>query len=83
MHTSVQALLLITDSEQSIAKARSGPLAERTQAGSAGELVDAIGRYSEMGFDEFIVPDFNLGSTPERRRERLERINAEIVAQVS
>jgi alkanesulfonate monooxygenase SsuD/methylene tetrahydromethanopterin reductase-like flavin-dependent oxidoreductase (luciferase family) len=81
MHASVQALVLITDSEESIAKARSGPFAERTLAGSTGEIVDAIGRYAEMGFDEFIVPDFNLGSTPERRREGMERINAEVVAQ--
>jgi alkanesulfonate monooxygenase SsuD/methylene tetrahydromethanopterin reductase-like flavin-dependent oxidoreductase (luciferase family) len=81
VRTSVQALVLVTDSEDSIAKARSGPYAERTLAGSASEIVDAVGRYVEMGFDEFIVPDFNLGSTPERRREGLERINAEVVAQ--
>ena len=43
------------------------------------QIVDAIGRYAELGFDEFIVPDFNLGldtrATPgaaraDRRRDR-------------
>ena len=49
-------------------------------AGSASQLVDQMGRYAALGFDEFIVPDWNLGSTPAERRESLERIQTEIFA---
>ena len=79
MHTSVQALVLITESEQKIERARTGPFGDRTLAGSVAQIVDAMGRYAELGFAEFIVPDFNLGSSREQRREGLERIDAEIV----
>src|SRR4029077_17231422 len=67
MRTSVQAMLFLTDSDEAIAKARSGPFAERTVAGPVNEVVDSVGRYAEMGFDEFILPDWNLGATPEQR----------------
>ena len=56
--------------------------ADRTLAGSAAQIVDAMGRYAELGFDEFIVPDANLGRDRAQRRERLERIDAEIVRQL-
>ncbi len=38
---------------------------------------------TELGFDEFIVPDANLGRDRAQRRERLERINSDIVKQVN
>ena len=79
LHTSVQALVLITESEEKIERARTGPFGDRTLAGSVGQIVDAMGRYAELGFAEFIVPDFNLGSSRDQRREGLERIDAEIV----
>ena len=79
MHTSVQALIVISESPEVIERAGVGAYGERTLAGSVAQIVDAIGRYAELGFDEFIVPDFNLGREPELRRERLERINTEVV----
>lgn len=82
MSTSVQALVFLTDDADKAAEIRSGPMGPRSIAGSAGELVDTIARYAAMGFDEFIVPDFNLGRSPEARRESVERINAEVVGQI-
>jgi alkanesulfonate monooxygenase SsuD/methylene tetrahydromethanopterin reductase-like flavin-dependent oxidoreductase (luciferase family) len=79
MHTSVQALIVISESADVIERAGVGPYGERTLAGSVAQIVDAIGSYAELGFDEFIVPDFNLGRDPAQRRERLERIDADIV----
>ncbi len=79
MRTSVQALLAITDSDAEAERARSGPMGERTIAGTAQQLVDLIGAYRTMGFDEFIVPNFNLGATAAERCESLERIHTEIV----
>jgi alkanesulfonate monooxygenase SsuD/methylene tetrahydromethanopterin reductase-like flavin-dependent oxidoreductase (luciferase family) len=83
MWTSVQALMMLSDDADSVAGALAGPMGERMIAGSAGELADQLGRYAEFGFDEFIVPDFNLGRTPEARRESLERINSEVISQLS
>jgi alkanesulfonate monooxygenase SsuD/methylene tetrahydromethanopterin reductase-like flavin-dependent oxidoreductase (luciferase family) len=83
MHTSVQALIVITESADVIAKAGAGAFADRTLAGSVAQIVDAIGRYAELGFDEFIVPNFNFGSERQQRQERLERIDADIVRQVN
>jgi alkanesulfonate monooxygenase SsuD/methylene tetrahydromethanopterin reductase-like flavin-dependent oxidoreductase (luciferase family) len=83
MRTSVQALLAITASDADADRARSGPMGERTIAGTAQQLVDHIGEYRAMGFDEFIVPNFNLGATPTQRQEALERIGAEVVAHIS
>ncbi len=83
MHTSVQALVVITDSPEVIEKSRTGGFADRTLAGSVDQIVDAMGRYTELGFDEFIVPDANLGRDRAQRRERLERIDTDIVKQVN
>jgi alkanesulfonate monooxygenase SsuD/methylene tetrahydromethanopterin reductase-like flavin-dependent oxidoreductase (luciferase family) len=83
MHTSIQALVVITESAEVIERSKSGAFADRTLAGSVAQIVDAMGRYAELGFDEFIVPDANLGRDRTQRRERLERINTEVVSQVS
>jgi alkanesulfonate monooxygenase SsuD/methylene tetrahydromethanopterin reductase-like flavin-dependent oxidoreductase (luciferase family) len=79
--TSVQSLVFLTDSQAATEAALSGPMGERSIAGSADELVDQLGRYANTGFDEFIIADFNLGSSPEARREALERLRTEVVAQ--
>jgi alkanesulfonate monooxygenase SsuD/methylene tetrahydromethanopterin reductase-like flavin-dependent oxidoreductase (luciferase family) len=83
MHTSVQALIVITDSAEVIEKSKTGGFADRTLAGSVDQIVDAMGRYAELGFDEFIVPDANLGRDRAQRRERLERIDADVVRQLT
>jgi alkanesulfonate monooxygenase SsuD/methylene tetrahydromethanopterin reductase-like flavin-dependent oxidoreductase (luciferase family) len=83
IHTSVQALIHITDSDEARQKALTGAMAPRSIAGSVGELVDTLGWYAELGFDEFIVPDFHLGQTPQERAERLDRIDRELVSQLT
>ena len=79
MHTSVQALVALTDSDAERDEMLSGPFATRVIAGSAAELTDTLGRYGELGFDEFIVPDFNLGASAAERRQRLERLAGEVL----
>jgi hypothetical protein len=54
-------------------------MASRTIAGTAAELQQRFGEYAEAGFDEFIVPDFNLGRTMDERRDGLERIKADVL----
>ena len=44
---------------------------QATIAGSVQALQDTIGAYRELGVDEFIVPDFNLGDHPVETLDRL------------
>ena len=46
--------------------------------GTAAELVEAIGRYSDAGVGEVIVPHFSLGSGPERL-DALERFRTDVI----
>jgi probable F420-dependent oxidoreductase len=51
--------------------------------GSAQQLVDQFGQYAELGFDEFILPDWNLGADQSERADKLARIKTEVVDQVA
>jgi alkanesulfonate monooxygenase SsuD/methylene tetrahydromethanopterin reductase-like flavin-dependent oxidoreductase (luciferase family) len=53
-----------------------------TLFGSAQQVVDQLGRIAEAGYDEFIVPDWNLGATLAERSDSVARIKAEIVDQL-
>jgi probable F420-dependent oxidoreductase len=46
--------------------------------GSAQQLVDQFGQYAELGFDEFILPDWNLGADKSERADKLARIKTEV-----
>jgi len=83
LHTSVQALFFLTEDADKIAKIKGGDTGERSIAGSADHIVEQIGQYGELGFDEVIVPDFTLGSTPEERRDAYELFTADIVPQLT
>jgi probable F420-dependent oxidoreductase len=56
----------------------SAPPSGRTLAGSAQQLIDQLGQYAGLGFDEFILPDANLGATVAERADRLAQIKAEV-----
>ncbi len=81
--TSVQALVFVTDDDAQAEQVLAGPMGTRSIAGPPDRLVETLGQYVDQGFDEFIVPDFNLGTTPEARRDALERINESVVAQLT
>ncbi|MFT7476034.1 MAG: alkanesulfonate monooxygenase SsuD, partial [Verrucomicrobiales bacterium] len=82
-HMSVQALFTLTDDQTRIGEALAGPMGDNTIAGSDSLIVDAIGRYAELGFDEVIVPDFALGDSVEERSDAYERFMTNIVPQIS
>jgi probable F420-dependent oxidoreductase len=50
--------------------------------GSAAELADQLGHYADLGFDEFIVPDWNLGTDTSRRADAVARVKAEVLDQL-
>ena len=82
MWTSVQALVFVTNDEAEAETILAGPMGSRSIAGTPDRLVEIIGEYTELGFDEFIVPDWNLGDEPGPRREAFERIDEQVVAQL-
>jgi probable F420-dependent oxidoreductase len=51
--------------------------------GSAQQLADQLGQYAELGFDEFILPDWNLGADRSERADSVARIKAEVFDQVT
>ncbi len=58
------------------------PTGRAALVGSAQQLVDQFGQYAELGFDEFILPDWNLGEDRSERADKLARIKAEVIDQV-
>ena len=75
MRTSVNALV---DLDASVP-----PPGRAALFGSAQYLVDQFGRYAELGFDEFILPDWNLGADRSERADKLARIKTEVIDQVA
>jgi alkanesulfonate monooxygenase SsuD/methylene tetrahydromethanopterin reductase-like flavin-dependent oxidoreductase (luciferase family) len=82
MWRSVQAMVLFADNDEHAAKLRERAPAERAIVGGASEIIDAIGEYAAMGFDEFIVPDFTFGRDAAARRAGFERFRDEVVSAV-
>lgn len=77
--TSVQALVFLTATEADGDAIRAGEFGVRAIAGTATQLVDELGAYAAAGFDEFVVPDWNLGDTPDARRDALERLHTDVL----
>ena len=77
---STQALVFITDDADFAANVKNGDMGERSILGSNDRLVEEFGRYAELGFDEFIVPDFTLGDTFAERLDNFRTFQAEVAA---
>lgn len=60
----------------------SAPPGRAALFGSAQQLVDQFGQYAELGFDEFILPDWNLGEDRSERADKLARIKTDVLDQV-
>ena len=71
MWTSINALVDLDGPEP--------PPGSRTIFGSAQQLIDRFGVYAELGFDEFILPDWNLGADRSERADNVARIKAEVL----
>jgi alkanesulfonate monooxygenase SsuD/methylene tetrahydromethanopterin reductase-like flavin-dependent oxidoreductase (luciferase family) len=82
VHRSAQAMIFLIDDPARADRVRTKVDPERSIVGSAGAVVDALGRYGELGFDEFIVPEFNLGDSAAEKVDALERIRTEVVDQL-
>ena len=78
IHRSSQAVLFLSTDESYLARQRAADLPFPRIVGTPAEVVDVIGEYAAAGVDEMIIPDFSLGE-PSRRRETLDRFDAEVV----
>lgn len=74
MWTSVNAMIALDGT---------GSPASRTLGGTAAQIVDQLGQFADLGFDEFILPDGNLGADPAERWDKLARIKAEVLDQLA
>jgi alkanesulfonate monooxygenase SsuD/methylene tetrahydromethanopterin reductase-like flavin-dependent oxidoreductase (luciferase family) len=77
---SAQAMVFLTDSDAAREKMRANAPEGRSLVGGVDELVERFGAYAESGLDEFAIPDFTLGRTPERRAETLARLRDEVLS---
>jgi probable F420-dependent oxidoreductase len=75
MRTSVNALVELGATDP--------PTGRAVLAGSAAQLVDAFGRYAEMGFDEFILPDWNIGADRADRADKIAELKSEVFDKVT
>lgn len=64
IRVSTQALLYLGTDEKWLAEKRA---AGAGVVGTASEVTEIIGRYAKAGADEFIIPDFTMGSMPRRK----------------
>ena len=77
---SAQAMIFLTDDDAARDRLRGSAPVGRSLVGGASELIDLLGEYVELGVDEFAVPDFTLGGSPEQRMHVLERLHAEVLS---
>jgi alkanesulfonate monooxygenase SsuD/methylene tetrahydromethanopterin reductase-like flavin-dependent oxidoreductase (luciferase family) len=72
--TSVNAFIALDTSKP--------PRGRAVVSGSASQLADLMGQYAELGYDEFILPDWNLGTGRPEVADNLARIKAEVLDQL-
>ena len=82
MWKSAQALVFMSDDAELADNIRAGDMGPRSIIGSNDELVDVLGQYEELGFDELIVPDFTLGGTAEERFTNYRLLQSEVISQL-
>ena len=80
---SANALLFLSDDEQWVSDRRSRDVGRAAIIGTPAEVVDIVAGYEEAGVDELIIPDFNLGRDPGRKRETMDLFMEQVVRVVA
>jgi alkanesulfonate monooxygenase SsuD/methylene tetrahydromethanopterin reductase-like flavin-dependent oxidoreductase (luciferase family) len=83
MRRSVQAIVFLEDDAATLAQLRENAPAGRSIVGSPSELVDTMGQFRDLGFDEFIVPEWNFGTDLGQRLAKLDRFRTEIASHIT
>jgi probable F420-dependent oxidoreductase len=50
--------------------------------GSPQQMIDEFGKYAELGFDEFIVPDWTFGESKSEIADTMARLKTEVIDQL-
>jgi probable F420-dependent oxidoreductase len=74
MRTSVNAMVALG--------ATQAPPGRAAVWGSAQQLIDEFGKYAELGFDEFIVPDWTFGESKSEVADAMARLKTEVIDQL-
>lgn len=74
---STQALIHLDTDEERLSKHRSGGAGFPHLVGTPAEMLEQVGAYAAAGVDEFIVPDWTMG-TAERAIETLDLFRSEV-----
>lgn len=80
MRRSIQAIVSMEDDAAKLAKLRESAPAGRSIVGTPSQLVDTIGLYVELGFDEFILPEWNFGGDLDKRLANIDRFRTEVAS---
>jgi alkanesulfonate monooxygenase SsuD/methylene tetrahydromethanopterin reductase-like flavin-dependent oxidoreductase (luciferase family) len=80
LRRSAQALVFLVDDPATASRLRESAPAGRSLVGGAGELVELLGRYVDLGVDCFAVPDFVLGDSPGERADTYARLHDEVLS---
>jgi F420-dependent oxidoreductase-like protein len=69
IHVSTQAMMFLSTDKEWVSERRrqAEPGRHPVIIGTPGEIADIMSRYAEAGADEFIVPDFTLGSMAQKK----------------
>ncbi len=76
---SAVALLFLCDSEDEAEEMRGRDIPRPSLIGTASQLQEQLAAFADMGVDEVIIPDFNLGE-PDRKDDQADRFLAEVAA---
>ena len=76
---SAAALLFLCDDEARATELRERGIERPSLIGTADQLKDQLAEFVELGVDEVIIPDFNLGE-PAKRNDVLDRFIEEVAA---
>jgi alkanesulfonate monooxygenase SsuD/methylene tetrahydromethanopterin reductase-like flavin-dependent oxidoreductase (luciferase family) len=83
LRRSAQAFVFYVRNAEERAKAEKEAMAGRSIIGGAAEIVEQLGRYKELGIDEFAIADNDFfGETREERADGYARFHADIVTQL-
>jgi F420-dependent oxidoreductase-like protein len=74
---SAQALVMMSDDGEQVTRWRSDRLTVPHIVGTPAEVAEVMGRYAEIGVDEFIVPDRTLGRDASERRDKMDQFLGE------
>jgi F420-dependent oxidoreductase-like protein len=77
---STQALVHLSEDLAWLDEKRRAPSGRPEVIGTPAELVDTLGAYRDAGVDEFIVPDWTMGSM-QRRKDTIDLFIAEVASQ--